>query len=73
MAAIHLTIDLRDQSSSGVGPYYMKVRRGATEPSDGTLMLTVNDGVQNIPELLAKAQETGQDYIISTIQTDLLN
>lgn len=73
MAAVHFTIDLRDQSSDGSGPYYAKLRRGATEPSDGTLMLTQNDGTKNPPELVDTAQGYISDYIVSVLQTDLLN
>jgi len=71
VAAIHYTVDMRDGSSDGSGPYTMIVRRGATEPADGTALFTGSaDSIRNLGDLLAQAYQYIVDYYVSTVETD---
>ena len=73
MAAINININLADQSSDGTGPYRLSCRRGATAPVDGTVLLSDTTDTKNPHELVEAAYQVAVDYIVGTLQTDLLN
>lgn len=71
MAALNYNANFADGSSDGSGPYTLVLRRGATAPSDGTVLLTDSaDAIRNLHDLFALAYFYAINYTISTVETD---
>ncbi len=85
MAALNYSINLLDQSNSGIGPYTLVVLKNPTAASGGT-DITANGGpssnvggstntlgVLNPQELMGYAAHVVGDNIATALQSDTLN
>lgn len=74
MAAININMNFADTGDNGSGPYTLVVRRGATAPADGTVLLTdTADPIRNFHDLCALGYSHASGYIASQNESDPYN